>query len=91
MKLGEVIRAIDNSIDDVIKENKLRESPNSCFKVRLCVTDSEKTAITTNVDNPLLVPLYDLEVYGLAPEEEYTLEVWITEESVLKLLKGEKL
>lgn len=51
--------------------------PEEIYQVSIRTMAEDETAFVTYPGNPILIPWYGAEVYGLGIEDEQTLEIWI--------------
>lgn len=88
MKLREVLKAVaPYALPDEMDWQKdgIDFRPQSVFKVNICTMSEDETWTTTYPENPLLIPWYGAEVYGINPsDEEHTLDVWIEHEEYVR-------
>lgn len=92
MKLREVLKAVApyDLPDEMDWQNgDVDFRSQTVFKVNICTMSEEETWTTTYPENPILIPWYGAEVYGINPsDEEHTLDIWIKhDEYVRKHLK----
>ncbi len=51
--------------------------PQETATVNIRTMAEDETALETYPGNPILIPWYDAEVYGISPADENTIDIWI--------------
>ena len=93
IKLQQLLSLIDYGLDEenlhFLKNDPKHfdEDITTVYKIMLCLTCDEESWITIHIQNPLLTAFFDLDVYAFTPYDSSTLQVWFTEESVIKMMK----
>lgn len=95
MTLRDVLKAVAPfALPDEMdwQKNEVDFRPQSVSRVNICTMCEEETWTRTYPENPLLIPWYGADVYGITPsDEDHTLDVWIKhEEYVRRHLKAWK-
>ena len=84
MELIEVLEKIDKECRPLDTDNDIECLPNGIWKLEICFMSEEETWVYTDPYNVILVPWYHCEVVGLAPDEDFTLQIWLDYEKFLR-------
>lgn len=86
MKLYDILSAMDDNLPLQVTKNEhghleLYCIPLSVYRVQICFMSEEETWVNTYPTNPILIPWYDCEVYGIEPSDQHrTLNIWLKDE-----------